>query len=155
MTRRKQPAFAAKIQFAPKWLRDHRGESGTDNSTEIKLQPSQGDGRGQLLVRHNFRDKRTPGRSTKGEADADQKDARQNQNTDSADPVAPSTASMPAEKASQRFIAHSNFLRSTRSAREPAGRVKKKSGSEATVAMTEMRNFDDVSVFIIQVAAVS
>jgi hypothetical protein len=33
--------------------------------------------------------------------------------------------------------------------------VKKKSGREATVAMTEMRNLDDVSVFIIQVAAVS
>ena len=42
-----------------------------------------------------------------------------------------------------------------RSASEPAGRVKKKSGSEATVAITEIRNLDGVSVFIIQVAAVS
>ena len=49
----------------------------------------------------------------------------------------------------------SNFFRSIRSAREPAGRVKKKRGSEATVAITEIRNFDDVNVFIIHVAAVS
>ena len=74
---------------------------------------------------------------------------------DSASRALPSTASMPADKASQRFIVHNNFFRSTRSAREPAGRVKKKRGREATVDITEIRNFDDVSVFIIQVAAVS
>ena len=70
-------------------------------------------------------------------------------------PSMPSTASMPAVQASQRFIVHKSFFRSTRSASEPAGRVKKKSGSEATVAITEIRNLDGVSMFIIQVAAVS
>src|ERR1700693_214801 len=70
-------------------------------------------------------------------------------------PSAPSAASRPAEMASQRFIVHNNFFRSTRSAREPAGKVKRKNGRAATVAMTEIRNLDDVSVFIIQVAAVS
>ena len=64
-------------------------------------------------------------------------------------------ASKPAHEASQRFMKHNNFFRSTRSARDPAGRVKKNRGREATVAITEIRNFDDVNVFIIQVAAVS
>ena len=53
---------------------DHRGGSRTDDSTEVKLQPSQSDCRRQFVVRHHFRDKRTPGRSAKGEANPDQKD---------------------------------------------------------------------------------
>ena len=48
-------------------------------------------------------------------------------------PSAPSTARDAAEKASQKFIVDNNFFRSTRSAREPAGRVKKKRGRAATV----------------------
>jgi hypothetical protein len=57
--------------------------------------------------------------------------------------------------ANQRFIRHSNFLRPNRSARTPAGRVKRKNGSEATVAMSERKNGEGASVFIVHVAAVS
>jgi hypothetical protein len=41
------------------------------------------------------------------------------------------------------------------SARAPAGSVNKKKGSEATVASTEIKNGDGVSIFISHVAAVS
>src|SRR5580700_2796137 len=50
-------------------------------------------------------------------------------------PSTPRTASIPAEKESHRFIVHNSFFRSTRSARDPAGNVKKKRGREATVAI--------------------
>jgi hypothetical protein len=41
------------------------------------------------------------------------------------------------------------------SAREPAGSVNKKKGSEATVDSSEIKNGDGVSTFIIHIAAVS
>jgi len=62
---------------------------------------------------------------------------------------------MPAQIANHRFIVHNSFFRSTISAREPAGSVNKKNGREATVDITEIKNIDEVRVFIIQVAAVS
>jgi hypothetical protein len=67
----------------------------------------------------------------------------------------PSKASAPAQIANHRFIAHKSFFRSTISASAPAGSVNKKNGSEATVDIREIRNIDEVRVFIIQVAAVS
>ena len=57
--------------------------------------------------------------------------------------------------ANQRFIRHSNFLRSNRSARVPAGRVNRKNGSEATVAISERKNGEGASMFIVHIAAVS
>ena len=41
------------------------------------------------------------------------------------------------------------------SASDPAGNVKKKSGKDATVDIREIKNFDEVTVLIVQVAAVS
>src|SRR5258708_21043919 len=65
----------------------------------------------------------------------------------------PSTANPAAIAANQRLIQHTNFLRFTLSASTPAGRVNKKKGSDATVAMSEIKNGEPVSRFIIQVAA--
>jgi hypothetical protein len=48
-----------------------------------------------------------------------------------------------------------SFLRSTISAKAPAGSVKKKNGREATVDISESRNADGLNIFIAQVAAVS
>jgi hypothetical protein len=41
------------------------------------------------------------------------------------------------------------------SAKAPAGSVSRKKGSEATVDITDIKNGEGVSMFIIQVAAVS
>ena len=60
-----------------------------------------------------------------------------------------------AAAANQRFTRQSNFFRSSISARAPAGSVNRKKGNEATVDRTEIKNGDGVSIFIIQVAAVS
>jgi hypothetical protein len=57
--------------------------------------------------------------------------------------------------ANQRLITHSSFLRSTMSARAPAGNVSRKNGSAATVDITYIKSGEGVSVFITQVAAVS
>src|ERR1700730_56586 len=65
----------------------------------------------------------------------------------------PSTASPAAIAANQRLIPHTNFLRFTLSASTPAGRVNKKKGSDATVAMSEIKTGEPVTTFIIQVAA--
>src|SRR6516165_5481723 len=46
-------------------------------------------------------------------------------------------------------------LRSTMSARAPAGNVKKKNGSEATVDIRERNNGESLTRFMVQVAAVS
>src|SRR6516164_10458908 len=70
-------------------------------------------------------------------------------------PKKPRSARQPADPANHKFIAQRSFFRSTMSARAPAGSVKKKKGSAATVDITEIRNIDGVSVFITQVAAVS
>src|SRR6516225_540380 len=67
----------------------------------------------------------------------------------------PRTARPTAAVANHRFIRHSSFLRSNRSARAPAGRVNRKNGSEATVAMSERKNGEGASVFIVHVAAIS
>ena len=67
----------------------------------------------------------------------------------------PRIARPAAAAANQRFTRQSNFFRSTISARAPAGSVNKKKGNEATVERTEIKNGDGVSIFIIQVAAVS
>src|SRR5262249_49366873 len=52
-------------------------------------------------------------------------------------------------------IKHINFRRSILSARAPAGSVKRKKGSDATVDISEIINGDPVKEFIIQVAALS
>ena len=67
----------------------------------------------------------------------------------------PRIARPAAAAANQRFTKQSNLFRSTISARAPAGSVNRKKGSEATVDRTEIKNGDGVSIFIIQVAAVS
>src|SRR6516225_7169726 len=46
-------------------------------------------------------------------------------------------------------------LRSTMSARAPAGKVKKKNGSEATVDIKERNKGESLTRFMVQVAAVS
>src|SRR5580704_6673860 len=56
---------------------------------------------------------------------------------------------------SQRFITTSSFLRSTISASAPAGSVKIRNGSEATVDISDSKKGDAVRVFITQVAAMS
>src|SRR5580704_14535954 len=67
----------------------------------------------------------------------------------------PRMARPAAAAANQRFTTQSNFLRSTMSARAPAGSVNKKKGSEATVDRSEIKKGDGVSIFIIHIAAVS
>src|SRR5258708_37733036 len=65
----------------------------------------------------------------------------------------PSTANPAAIAANQRLIQHTNFLRFTLSASTPAGRVNKKKGSDAPVAMSEIKNGEPVTTFIIHIAA--
>src|SRR5258708_21162493 len=65
----------------------------------------------------------------------------------------PSTAKPAAIAANQRLIQHTNFLRFTLSASTPAGRVNKKKGSDATVAMSEIKNGEPVTTFIIHISA--
>src|SRR6516225_1623785 len=67
----------------------------------------------------------------------------------------PKNARPAAAAANQRFTRKSNCFRSTISASAPAGRVNKKKGNEATVDRSEIKSGDGVSIFIIQVAAVS
>src|ERR1700722_7598671 len=67
----------------------------------------------------------------------------------------PRTAREAAATVSHRFITTSSFLRSTISASAPAGRVKIRKGSEATVDINDIKKGDGVSVLITQVAAVS
>jgi hypothetical protein len=56
---------------------------------------------------------------------------------------------------SQKFMISISFLRSTMSAKAPAGSVKKKKGREATVDISDNKNADGLNIFIAQVAAVS
>src|SRR5262245_51057953 len=67
----------------------------------------------------------------------------------------PSTDKPAAAAAKPKLIKHTNFCRSTLSARAPAGRVNRKKGSDATVDISEIKNGESVKVFIIQVAALS
>src|SRR5260370_7394292 len=53
------------------------------------------------------------------------------------------------------FMTNIMRLRSTMSASAPAGSVKKKNGSEATVAIRERNRAESLTRFIVQVAAVS
>src|SRR5260221_13950387 len=48
-----------------------------------------------------------------------------------------------------------SFRRLTMSAKTPAGGVKRKNGRDATVYITERKNVDEPSMFIVQEAAVS
>src|SRR6516164_5641115 len=57
--------------------------------------------------------------------------------------------------ANQRLMAQTNFWRSILSARAPAGSVKRKKASDATVDMSDMKSGDSLSIFIDQVAALS
>src|SRR6516162_6581478 len=59
----------------------------------------------------------------------------------------PSTAMLVAAAANPKLIKHTNFCRSTLSARAPAGNVNRKKGSDATVDKREMKNGDPVETF--------
>ena len=48
-----------------------------------------------------------------------------------------------------------SFRRLTMSAKAPAGRVKRKNGRDATVDISDSKNVEEPSMFIVQVAAVS
>jgi hypothetical protein len=48
-----------------------------------------------------------------------------------------------------------SFRRLTMSAKAPAGSVKRKNGRDATVDISESKNVEEPSMFIVQVAAVS
>ena len=68
----------------------------------------------------------------------------------------PSTANPRAIAANPRLIKRTNFCRSTLSAKVPAGGVKRKKGSDATVLEHQgEQNRDPVKAFIIQIAALS
>jgi hypothetical protein len=60
-----------------------------------------------------------------------------------------------AHTASQMYAAESTFLRSTVSARAPAGRIKTKKGRVAAVDIRERSKLDRLMLFITQVAAIS
>src|ERR1700722_1129285 len=60
-----------------------------------------------------------------------------------------------APAASHRLIAHSSFFRLTRSAKKPAGIVKRKKGSAAVIEINEIKNDGHACVFIRKVAALS
>ena len=53
------------------------------------------------------------------------------------------------------FITHINRFRSTVSASAPAGREKRKKGSEATVDINDRNRGEVATMFMVQVAAVS
>ena len=59
-----------------------------------------------------------------------------------------------AETASRMFITHINRFRSTVSAIAPAGRVKRKKGSEATVDLNDRNRGEVATMFMVQVAVV-
>src|ERR1700746_2842400 len=65
------------------------------------------------------------------------------------------SANPPAADPSQMVMTNIIRFRSTMSASAPAGSVKKKNGSEATVAIRERNNGEVLTRFIVQVAAVS
>ena len=67
----------------------------------------------------------------------------------------PNTAKHPAAAANPKLIKHTNFCRSTLSARAPAGSVNRKKGNDATVDISEIKRGDPVKEFIIHVAAPS
>jgi hypothetical protein len=67
----------------------------------------------------------------------------------------PVRANPPAAIASQTVMTNIIRFRSTMSASAPAGSVKNKNGSEATVAIRERNNGEVLTRFIDQVAAVS
>src|SRR6516162_7907597 len=64
-------------------------------------------------------------------------------------------ANPPAATANQIVMTNIIRLRSTMSARAPAGNVKKKNGSDATVDIKERNKGESLTRFIVQVAAVS
>ena len=67
----------------------------------------------------------------------------------------PQRAKPPAASPNQMVITNIIRLRSTMSARAPAGNVKKKNGSEATVDIRERNKGESLTRFMAQVAAVS
>src|SRR6516162_4007803 len=67
----------------------------------------------------------------------------------------PLTANPPAASANQMVMTNIIRLRSTMSARAPAGKVKKKNGNEATVDIRERNKGESLARFMAHVAAVS
>src|SRR5258707_754520 len=70
-------------------------------------------------------------------------------------PAQPKTANAPAHPASQRLANRNILLWLKASASAPAGSVKRKNGSDAKLAIREMKRPDGDIRFIVQVAAVS
>jgi hypothetical protein len=61
----------------------------------------------------------------------------------------PRIARATAAAANQRLIPQNNLFRFTLSASAPAGNVNRRKGNDATVEMSEIRNGEAASVFII------
>src|SRR5207249_4224256 len=141
MTSRKQTAFATKIQLAPNRLRTTAAMAGPIMPQRLICTPP------SVTAEGNSSEETTSG-TTALQAGALKANPTPIRKMESkirygfSKPNAPSTASEPAQIANHRFIVHNNFFRSIRSASEPAGKVKKNRGSEATVAINEMRNLD-------------
>ena len=70
-------------------------------------------------------------------------------------PAQPKSASAPAHPASHRLANRSILPSLKASASAPAGSVKRKNGSDAILAIREMKRPDGDIKFIVQVAAVS
>src|SRR5580704_13822837 len=154
ITTRKQAAFTANTEFAPIIGTSKPPKAGPIIPEMFSCKPPKivAEGSSALETTSDtidvqtgaFRAKPTPMRNTKTRITWGLRKCSQ-----------PRIAMPAAAPANQRFTTQSNFLRSTMSARAPAGRVNKKKGSEATVDRSEIKNGDGVSIFIIHIAAVS
>ena len=69
--------------------------------------------------------------------------------------IQPSTAKAKAVAAIKTLIVQTNFWRSTLSARAPAGKIKKKQASDASVDIRDSNRGEPPEVFTIHVAALS
>src|SRR5580704_4105860 len=154
MTNRKQAAFSAKTEFGPINEISKPPKAGPIIPEMFSCKPPKMVAEGSSAFETTsdtldvqtgaFRAKPTPTRKTKTRITWGLRKCSQ-----------PRIARAAAATANQRLIRQSNFLRSTMSARAPAGSVNKKKGSEATVDSSEIKNGDGVSIFIIHIAAVS
>ena len=151
---RKQAAFAANTEFGPINGISKPPKAGPMIPEMLSCKPPKVTAEGSSAFETTsdmvdvqvgaFRAKPTPMRNTKARITLGLRRCRQ-----------PRIAMPAAAAANQRFTRQSNFLRSTMSARAPAGSVNKKKGSDATVDRSEIKNGDGVSICITHIAAVS
>ena len=154
MTSRKPAAFIAKTKLAPKWLKIIAAVAGPMIPQRLSCNPPNvtADASSSLVTTSGTMELKAGALNAKP---TPIKKTHVKIKYGFSKSIVPSNASAPAQIANHRFIVHNSFFRSTISAREPAGSVNKKNGREATVDITEIRNTDEVRVFIIHVAAVS